>query len=132
MGLGKLAEQRTGNHTIGAMDLLYSGFKHFCLVTGDRDYVPLVRRLRQDHCTVVVIGTERASAALKEVASQFLTTDQLMPDATPPSKPRAKGATLQPTELPGLLSEAYRVARQALALTQPSTSLLFFASVDPS
>lgn len=99
--------------TIGAMDLFHAGFKHFCLVTGDRDYVPLVRRLRKGGCTVVVIGTAVASAALKEAASQFLTTDQLLPHAAPPPKPRAKGNASPNTELPRLLADAYRVARQA-------------------
>jgi hypothetical protein len=61
---------------------------------------------------VVVIGTAGASTALKEACSRFLTTDQLVPHVTPPPKPCAKGATPQPTELPKLLAEAYRVARQ--------------------
>ena|ERR1051326_160937 len=53
-----------------------------------------------------------ASAALKEAASRFLATEQLVPRTTPPPKPRAKGAAPQPAELSRLLAEAYRVARQ--------------------
>jgi hypothetical protein len=113
--------------TIGAMDLLHAGIRHFCLVTGDSDYVPLVRRLRKDDCTVVVIGTERASAALKEVASQFLTTDQLMPHVTPPPKPRARGNATPNTELPRLLTEAYSIARQGSSTDWVSLSALGLA-----
>jgi hypothetical protein len=114
--------------TIGAMDLLYSGYKHFCLVTGDRDFVPLVRRLRKDDtCIVVVIGTARASAALKEAASRFLTTDQLLPHATPPAKPRAKGNAAPSAELARLLTEAYHVARQGSSTDWVSLSALGLA-----
>lgn len=60
---------------IGAMDLLSAGIRHFCLVAEDSDYVPLVRRLHQEGCTIVVIGTSGASTALKEACSQFLTID---------------------------------------------------------
>ena len=94
---------------IGAMDLLSAGIRHFCLVAGDSDYVPLVHRLRKDGCTVVVIGTSAASTALKEASSQFLTTDQLLPHATPT---QASRTAVPPTELPRLLTEAYRLARQ--------------------
>lgn len=61
---------------IGAMDLLYQGIKHFCLVAGDSDSVPFVQRLRQEGCTVLVIGTCAVSRALKNASSVFLSTDQ--------------------------------------------------------
>jgi NYN domain len=93
---------------IGAMDLLYSGVKHFCLVAGDSDYVPLVLRLRQAECTVLGIGTPSASPALKEACSRFLSTEQLTPrskssvSSTPPR-------TTTPVEpLPSLLTKAYQ------------------------
>jgi hypothetical protein len=95
------------------MDLLHAGYKLFCLVTGDRDYVPLVRRLRQDGCTVVVIGRAKASAALKEAASHFLAIDQPLPRAAPPRPPRTPVPSASPAELSLLLAQAYRVARQA-------------------
>lgn len=97
---------------IGAMDLLSAGFRHFCLVTGDSDYVPLVHRLRQDGATVLVIGASNASTALKEACSQFLATDQLLPHSTPTPAVRTPATAPPPTELPRLLAEAYRVARQ--------------------
>src|SRR5215469_10720020 len=72
---------------IGAMDLLYRGVRHFCLVAGDSDYVPLVLRLRQDGCTILGIGMPNASQALREACNKFLTIEQLKLDATAsPSK----------------------------------------------
>src|SRR5258708_25241509 len=97
---------------IGAMDLLYRGIRHFCLVAGDSDYVPLASRLRQDGCTVLVIGTSAVSSALKEASSVFLSTDQLLPQAlSQPSSSQAI-APLSSLELSVLLTEAYHVATQ--------------------
>jgi hypothetical protein len=48
---------------IGAMDLLYRGVRHFCLVAGDSDYIALVLRLRQEGCTILGIGMPNASQA---------------------------------------------------------------------
>jgi hypothetical protein len=96
---------------IGAMDLLYHGIRHFCLVAGDSDYLPLVLRLRQDGCTVLGIGRPNVSQALKEACNRFLTTEQLTPHTAMP-----KSTTLSPTspptarsmeELSTLLTNAY-------------------------
>lgn len=93
---------------IGAMDLFYAGIKHFCLVAGDSDYVPLVARLRQGGCTVLVIATVAVSKALKEASSVFLATDQLLPQALarpvlPPVTPPTRSL-----ELSALLTQAYQ------------------------
>lgn len=97
---------------IGAMDLLYHGIKHFCLVAGDSDYVPLVSRLRQDGCTVLVIGTSAVSSSLKEASSMFLSTNQLIPQASSqlPSPSSKAVASPQPSELCTLLTKAYHIA----------------------
>jgi hypothetical protein len=90
---------------IGAMDLLHQGIKHFCLVAGDSDYVPLVDRLRKEGCTVLVIGTTSVSTALKETCNKFISTTQLLPptrssssatitSAHPPSQPTTELATM--------------------------------------
>lgn len=97
---------------IGAMDLLYRGVRHFCLVAGDSDYVPLVLRLRQDRCTILGIGMPNASQALREACSRFLTTEQLTPN-TAPSTPTIASFTSLPTAhtvkgLSTLLTEAYQ------------------------
>lgn len=104
---------------IGAIDLWYRGVRHFCLVAGDSDYVPLVLRLRQEGCTVLGIGMQHASHALKEACSRFLTTEQLMPQpaspmspkserSSPPSSPVTVTASLE--ELSTLLTDAYLLA----------------------
>jgi len=68
---------------IGAMDLFHQeGIKYFCIVAGDSDYVPLVLRLRQGGSTVLVIGPPACSSVLKEASSVFLSTDQLLPQAS--------------------------------------------------
>ncbi|HVB62772.1 MAG TPA: NYN domain-containing protein [Ktedonobacteraceae bacterium] len=96
---------------IGAMDLLYRGVRHFCLVAGDSDYLPLVSRLRQDGCTVLGIGMPNASLTLKEACNRFLTIEQLTPHPASP-----KSAILSPTpslttppeeEFSTLLTDAY-------------------------
>ena len=99
---------------IGAMDLLYRGIKHFCLVTGDSDYVPLVFRLRQEGCTVLVIGSPSASKALQEASSRFLATCQLTPQPqTPPRSPSPSTTTSpQAPNLDVLLTKAYHAAAQ--------------------
>lgn len=76
---------------IGAMDLLYLGFKHFCLVTGDSDYLPLVHRLRQDGCTVLGIGMPNASQALKDACNTFIPIDQLIPQKGTPASGSLNG-----------------------------------------
>ena len=98
---------------IGAMDLWYRGVRHFCLVAGDSDYVPLVLRLRREGCTVLGIGMPHASHALQEACDRFLTTEQLMPQpavpkaarSSPTSPPVTGTASLE--ELATLLTDAY-------------------------
>lgn len=103
---------------IGAMDLFYRGVRHFCLVAGDSDYLPLVLRLRQDGCTVLGIGMPNASHALKEACNKFLTTEQLMPHTISP-KSMTPSTTSPPTirsmeELSTLLTDAYlQVAKKS-------------------
>jgi len=98
---------------IGAMDLFHQeGIKYFCIVAGDSDYVPLVLRLRQGGSTVLVIGPPACSSVLKEASSVFLSTDQLLPQAS--SRPSSSQAIAPPSlsELSMLLTKAYHVAKQ--------------------
>jgi uncharacterized LabA/DUF88 family protein len=103
---------------IGAMDLFYRGIKHFCLVAGDSDYVPLVQRLRQDGCTILIIGTPTMSKALKEASTLFVSTDRLLPQAAsaPPSPfpvPISPIPASPPAaELSTLLTDAYTLVAQ--------------------
>jgi hypothetical protein len=96
---------------IGAMDLLYRGVRQFCLVAGDSDYVPLVRRLRQDECIVLGIGMPNASHALQEACNRFLTTEQLVPHTASPKStipsPTSLPTTYSMEKLSPLLTDAY-------------------------
>lgn len=93
---------------IGAMDLLYRGVRHFCLVAGDSDYVPLVLRLRQDGCTILGIGMPNASQALREACNKFLTIEQLKPHAAAsPSKVVSSKPAYSVEELSTSLTKAY-------------------------
>ncbi len=102
---------------IGAMDLLYRGVRHFCLVAGDSDYVPLVLRLRQEGCSVLGIGMPSASHALREACSRFLTTEQLTPQPVPStpslSAPAASAGERSTEDLPALLTTAYHQVAKA-------------------
>jgi hypothetical protein len=115
--MGDQASQSGHNATditlvIGAMDLLYSGIRHFCLVAGDSDYVPLVRRLRQWGCEVLVLASASVSVTLKNEANQFYALEELTQRPAP--SPLANGAaiTTSPPLLSDMLSEAYRAAAQ--------------------
>lgn len=111
---------------IGAMDLFYRGIKHFCLVAGDSDYVPLVQRLRQDGCTILTIGTTAMSNALKEASTLFVSTDRLLPQvASTPLPPFSVSVSSVPTtELSTLLTDAYTLAAQQSGTEWVSLSAL--------
>ncbi len=99
--------------TIDAMDMFHQeGIKYFCIVAGDSDYVPLVLRLRQGGCTVLVIGPPACSNALKEASSVFLSTGQLLPQTSPQPAPSQAILPLSSLELSGLLTNALHVATQ--------------------
>ncbi len=100
---------------IEAMDLLYRGVRHFCLVAGDSDYVPLVLRLRQDGCTILGIGMPNASQTLREACNKFLTIEQLKPHvAASPSKAVSSKPAYSLEELSTLLTNAYlHVAKES-------------------
>jgi len=51
---------------VDAMDIFYSGaIEHFCLVTSDSYYTPLVLRLRSAGCQVLGIGKSTTPLALQ-------------------------------------------------------------------
>ncbi len=93
---------------IGAMDLLYRGVRHFCLVAGDSDYIALVLRLRQEGCMILGIGMPNASQALREACNKFLTIEQLTPHAaSSTSKAVSSRPAYSREELSTLLTRAY-------------------------
>ncbi len=65
---------------VDAMDMFYRDhIDHFCIVTSDSDYTPLVQRLRSAGCIVLGIGRFGTSPALTKACTVFLTTEQIMP-----------------------------------------------------
>jgi uncharacterized protein (TIGR00288 family) len=69
---------------IDAMDLLNKGIKHFCLVTSDSDFTPLVRRLCEAGCKVYGIGRQKiAPPALTRACTTFTFIEQLEAPSQP-------------------------------------------------
>lgn len=68
--------------TADAVDLFYQGFRRFCLVSGDSDYVPLVLWLMEHGCLVAVIGQKDAPLALQRACSVFVSSERLFPTTT--------------------------------------------------
>jgi uncharacterized protein (TIGR00288 family) len=82
---------------VDAMDILYGGaIDHFCLVTSDSDYTPLVLRLRSAGCKVLGIGKPTTPLALKTACTEFVSTDQLLSKPTQPSPVAQPTTTLTP------------------------------------
>lgn len=65
--------------TADAVDLFYRGFRHFCLSSGDSDFVPLVLWLREHRCLVIVMSRKNAPQALQQACSVFVSSEQLCP-----------------------------------------------------
>jgi hypothetical protein len=61
---------------VDAMDLLFQGYRGFCLVASDSDYSSLVVRLRQEGSMVIGIGQQHGTA-LADVCDKFLTIDDI-------------------------------------------------------
>jgi hypothetical protein len=98
---------------VDAMDILYSGaIEHFCLVTSDSDYTPLVLRLRSAGCQVLGIGKPATPLALQTACTEFVSTDQLLTrplhpfSAAPPSATPAAviDASVPATSPPGAVA----------------------------
>ncbi len=82
---------------VDAMDILYSGaIEHFCLVTSDSDYTPLVLRLRSAGCQVLGIGKPTTPLALQTTCTEFVSTDQLPSRAVQPFPAAPPSATPAP------------------------------------
>ncbi|WP_322814759.1 NYN domain-containing protein [Chloroflexus sp.] len=81
---------------VEAMDLLHGGqIDQFCLVTGDSDYVPLVKRLRKAGKEVIVISSKHAAEALRDACNQFISLEEVQynPGFAPPSPSPVSGVT---------------------------------------
>lgn len=84
---------------VDTMDMFYRDhIDHFCIVTSDSDYTPLVLRLRSAGCIVLGIGRQGTSPALTKACTAFMTTDQIMP---PNHQPRGVPLTHAPLHVDG-------------------------------
>ncbi len=96
--------------SINVMKMLYShpNIQTFVLVTGDRDFVPLVKTVREFGKRAVVIGVAgAASSHLAQAADEFFFYHQITDNLKPPEKEKVK--TRDPYEA---LVEAVKLARQ--------------------
>ncbi|GAC1424153.1 MAG: NYN domain-containing protein [Ktedonobacteraceae bacterium] len=118
---------------VDAMDMFYRDhIDHFCIVTSDSDYTPLVQRLRSVGCIVLGIGRPGTSAALTKACTVFLTTEQIMPPNHQPKVTHSPLHVDSPTLLPSVTKTLYNApASMALAsvaspavMTKPSLELL--------
>jgi hypothetical protein len=58
--------------TIAAMDILHAGkAKGFCLVSNDRDFAPLARRLRAENMPVYGFGRDVAGETFRSACTEF-------------------------------------------------------------
>lgn len=89
--------------TITAMDMAATRIVDgFCIVSGDRDFAPLLRRLREGGYCVHAVGTSTTDASLRGAATQFHSLDMLgsmpasiiapNPVATAPHTPKPTAA----------------------------------------
>lgn len=99
---------------VEAMDLLHSrDIRHFCLVTSDSDFTPLVRRLRTAGCIVIGIGKPPVPPSLSQACTLFVSTEQLLfplspkktPANTASSKKLPNDPPLSPSPLPSASEE---------------------------
>ena len=115
---------------VDAMDILYSGaIDHFCLVTSDSDYTPLVLRLRSAGCRVLGIGKPTTPLALQTACTEFVSTDRLLstpvqpvPVAQPPAALTPVNDVSVPTASPA--SVCATVTTEFLSTTDPLTLLV--------
>jgi hypothetical protein len=115
---------------VDAMDILYSGaIDHFCLVTSDSDYTPLVLRLRSAGCRVLGIGKPTTPLALQTACTEFVSTDRLLstpvqpvPVAQPPAALTPVNDVSVPTASPA--SVCATVTTELLSTTDPLTLLV--------
>jgi hypothetical protein len=93
---------------VDAMDMFHSGMRRFCLASGDSDYTPLVRRLVEQGCIVVVMGRPDTALTLQQACTVFISTEQLQPAITrgknPPAVATPTAADSHASTNPGTMS----------------------------
>jgi hypothetical protein len=117
---------------VDALSIHYErGVARFCLASDDADYAPLIARLRQRGCLVVVLGRLTAARALQTGATSFvaLTTAQASPaPRTSPTQgaPREQvAAQIDKPALPRKKTTQASARGRASALAQPEPDPLY-------
>jgi len=110
---------------VDTMDLFYHDhITHFCIVTSDSDYTPLVLRLRRAGCLVIGIGEAKTPPALMKACTIFVSTEQLTspPKNTATSSKQQKEAMTTPIQ--DSTAEPARGLTQTFRDTQLTTLLV--------
>ncbi len=115
------------NLCIDAMRTLFTmpGLSTFVLITGDRDFIPLVNSIRQQGKDVIIIGVGgAASSHLAQSADEFIFYEQLVgkAEATAPKTEARRALDADDFERPNLERERITVPR-ARAERKESTAL---------
>jgi uncharacterized LabA/DUF88 family protein len=98
------------------MALLPNSPEIFVIVAGDRDFVPLVQKLKRYGKRVIGIGLQEASShTLQRVCNVFLYYERLVPDEAAPDQPVQRETALAS---PAAISEA----KPALAAPVPAAA----------
>ena len=112
--------------TVDAMDLFYNGMTHFCLVTSDSDYTPLIQRLRASGCQVLGIGNPAKNASLAPACDRFLPLNEIHSDPQPaqekPRKQAAQAASKRAEEKPTKQKQAKNVTAEKKKAGSPAAT----------
>ncbi len=88
--------------TVDAMALFAQGIRHFCVVSSDTDYIPLIRHLRHSGCFVLGIGKNATRKEVKDAYTVFLTTEQLLSPTGKAQPPIVNQESKEPEAMPSL------------------------------
>jgi uncharacterized LabA/DUF88 family protein len=125
------------------MEIALSGHQPdtIVLVSGDRDFVPLVQKVRRYGIRVVAIGVEgTVSGVLQRACDAFLSyvdffAPAVMPapvEATPTSELVTAAEPLPPDQAFPLLLRAARVAEQNFSMATDALTLQLISELEPS
>jgi hypothetical protein len=72
--------QKTGKSNVVDMTIMLDAMvyvlrekvSHMCIVASDKDYIPLLRHLRELHCHTIVLGEEKSPKTLRKACDEFV------------------------------------------------------------
>lgn len=85
---------------IDAMDILHGG-RHdgFVLVSSDSDFTKLAQRIREQGFDVIGVGEKKTPESFRVACKQFVTVENLAPEAEPKAKPESKQTLRRATQM---------------------------------